>query len=547
MNTCTSPTCNVKTVQQGPWFLLTLDVKIPRDLSMRDHAKFSFDREFAGLSPRGIPLSVKGSSDPAAIGTIPLVQEKPTGWREFPFPHTANVGFLVLTASPRLAFFGIRGCLGTSLCIHPDDLATIVEIPDQRSHPQPTDVSIAKFTPEIVNLLARHTQLLKVVLLGDDTYVRVPTSLRLSRTDWAVFKRHLFTGNSSGTLLDTTITVSASGGSRVRWHRDKQECFKLPGHSLDEVKARWGVGGTKPCGYDGQNLCFESLHVLEGAKLGQLYPNSGTFQGRRVDLPQLDSGYAFSLREALAADIVPANGILHIDPSFERIRLSGDSLQIGDFKGPVHMQGTYVDEPSILCSSHLVPEFLIPARQAVRTYSIPRGITPFRVRTQNAKGPSDGDPSGKYYLLTDLQNLAPRDLKSEREERRARHDRLVQRYGNALPRGYETLTDAQIALYFEIQDLVQAGEIIKVEKHPLMPGSYRARDMLAWIQEEAPHLVMTCPVTGHPYLRRMDGFEDLVDIPGFWHAVESVVGDGAWLRKLITCPKVQVAALISAI
>lgn len=67
MNNCTAPTCTLKTVRQGPWFLLRLQVELPQGLPMRDYAKFGFDREFAGLSPRGVPLSVKASVSPAAM------------------------------------------------------------------------------------------------------------------------------------------------------------------------------------------------------------------------------------------------------------------------------------------------------------------------------------------------------------------------------------------------------------------------------------------------------------------------------------------------
>ncbi len=75
--------------------------------------------------------------------------------------------------------------------------------------------------------------------------------------------------------------------------------------------------------------------------------------------------------------------------------------------------------------------------------------------------------------------------------------------------------------------------------------------IIEWLQKEAPHLVKTCPVTQQIYVRRLDNFGDLANIPGCWHAIESAlrpaVGDGAWLRALVTCPKVQTAALIDAI
>jgi hypothetical protein len=50
------------------------------------------------------------------------------------------------------------------------------------------------------------------------------------------------------------------------------------------------------------------------------------------------------------------------------------------------------------------------------------------------------------------------------------------------------------------------------------------------------------------HVRRLDSFEELADIPGFWAAIESAFnGNRGWLRKLVTCPKVQAAALINAL
>jgi hypothetical protein len=321
----------------------------------------------------------------------------------------------------------------------------------------------------------------------------------------------------------------------------------LPGKSIKEVSAQWGVGGSKPCAYDGKHLYFTSLDVRQGAKLARLHPNGGRLEGRRLEVSRSDDDCSVRLNQALDAGIVPSTGILYVDPTLEDIYLPREELQIDEFKAPVLSRRSYWEEPIILCPEHLIPMHLMPASQAARTYIIPPGIGPFKVRTQQVAAPSDEDPPERYYLVADLRNLAARDLKKEREERRARIKRLVDRYGSALPKGYEKLSDEQIALYFEIQDLVLTGEFIEAEHHPLMPPSYHGQFIEDWLRKQAPQLIKTCPVTGQNYVRKLDGFEDLVDIPGFWDAVESTLGGGTWLRKLITCPKVQAAALISSI
>jgi len=539
MNNCAVPTCTVKTVPLGPVFLLEAPkVEIPRDLSIRDHLPFSFDRKFAGFAPRGKPLSIKGSEGSAAIGIIPVLKEKPEGWLALPYIPAA--GLPVLTAEPRLAFFQIPNISWTwdppCLCIHPDDVAMTVEIIDQESPRKPTDVEVREFTPEMVNLFLRETQEFKVLFLNGGTCVRVPVSLRFNRSDWAVFHRHVFTRSSAGTVLDTTVIGK------------KEDVFTIPGHSMDEVTAMWGVGGTRPCAYDGKHLYFKSLRVIEGTKLGRLHPNAARLEGRHLQVKSSYRDYSFDLSEALDGGIIPSSGILHVDPVIKTIYLSSGELAISSFKGPVVLpDGRHVEQPTLLCPHYLVPQYLVSARQAARTYAVPGNVTRYRVRTQEAATASDGDPVGNYYLLADLQNLSARDLKRERAERSARYQRLVDRYGAVLPAGYEKLTDEQIALYFEIQGLVCEGEIILAESHPLLPVGYHASRLLDWIQKAAPHLVMTCPVTRQVYLRRMDGFDELVDIPGFMQAVQTVFGGGPWLLKLILCPKVQAAALISAI
>jgi hypothetical protein len=359
----------------------------------------------------------------------------------------------------------------------------------------------------------------------------------------------LFTENSSGTLLDTTNI--ADDPQRSTWQRfsvaEEPSGFKLPGKSIEEVSAQWGVGGSKPCAYDGKHLYFTSLDVRQGAKLARLHPNGGRLEGRRLEASRSDDDCSVRLNQALDAGIIPSTGILYVDPTLEDIYLPREELQIDEFKAPVLSRRSYWEKPIILCPEHLLPTYLMPSAQAVRTYVIPSGIQPFRVRTQRAAAPSNEDPPGSYYLVADLRNLVARDLNKERAERRARNKSLVDRYGGALPKGYEKLSEEQIALYFEIQDLVQTGELIQAEHHPLMPPSYHGRFIVDWLRKQAPQLIKTCPVTRQNFVRRLDGFEDLVDIPGFWHAVETTLGGGTWLRKLITCPKVQASALISAI
>jgi hypothetical protein len=538
-------------------FLLTLKVEIPGGLPKRDYAEFRFNRQFAGLSPHGIPLSVKDTTGPAAIGAIPLLPEKPMGWHELPIFATA--GLPVLNPNPRLAFSGIQSA-ELKLCVHADDLAAIVETFSDELNPQPaTDVVIHKLTPVLLNMLVRHAQHLKLVLIGGSTYVRIPTSppfrgmrlVRLSRADWAVLNRHVFSGNNSATLSQTTSILSSNGpGSRLPGGAEM--CFKLPGDTLQEVRARWGVGNTMPCGFDGANLYFTILHVLQGANLGRLYPNAKRLEGCRIQVPTRDrlhstyyssnySNYMFPLSEALDAGLVPANSILEVDASISTIWIPSDRLQVGQLRRPIAFQRRPWEESTLLCPQPLMPTFLLPAGQAVRKYAIPGNITPFNVV---------GSP-GKYYLLADLQNLAPRNYKREREERVARQRRLVDRYGAALPQGYERLTDDEIALYFDIQDLQKQGEVISVGNHPLMPGGHFNPPIIDWLRKEAPHLIKTCPVSKQSYVYRLDSFEALSDMPGFWEAVESafksIGGKKEWLRKLVTCPKVQAAALISAL
>jgi hypothetical protein len=561
MNNCSSPTCTVNTVQIGPWFLLNLDVTIPRGLAIKNHAEFSFQRPFAGLSGGGKPLSCKATTGPAAIGPVPLRPEKPRGWIALPrFGFDAKAGLLAVTDKPRIAFFGIANvgwhddC--TCLCIHPNDLAPIVEIPSERTEPRRTDVTIDKLTPDVANLLVRHSKELKVVILGqrnthegvtasllasiqDDRnpWVRVPASLRLSSAEWGVLKRYLFTGHSYGTVSETT-TIG-----------EDDECFRLPGHSVDEVKAKWGVDCGTPSFYDGENLLFKSLDVLQEGKLGRLFPNAVNLRSRRLQSVERrwlnESGY--DLCQAYAAGILPAEGVLQVTADLTRIYLPEKDLRIEQFKQPVVVPTNVREDSAVVCPPDLIPKFLVPARRAVRDRVIPRTVTSYCVRTQKVTGPSDADPPGTFYLISDLCNLPSRNLKQERAERLAREKRLRERYGTALPHNYETLTDEQIECSFTVQALIETGEIIEAERHPLLPTSYRVMGIVRWLQKEAPHLVVVCPVTNKVYVRQVGSMEDLADIPGFWQAVESALGEGPWLRKLIISPKVQTAALISAI
>ena len=400
---CTTPNCTVTTSPIGTWFLLApLGVEIPRYLPRRGHIKFSFDRRFAGLCRSGTPLSVEGSAGPAAIGAIPLVPEKPKGW--LTLPHLADAGLLVLTASPRLVFVGIRkagyyeAC--TSLCIHPEDLASIVEIPDQESQPSCTDVKVESLTAAHVNLLIQHSPQIKIALLGKYTYLRISASLQLPTTVWTAINRHVFTGKCSGTVLDTTEITNYD------FFR-----LQLPGHSIDEVEASWGACGSRPSSYDGTHLAFTSLEVVDGAKLSRLYPKARGLKGRRLEVLQFyprdaSPHYGMDLAEAEAAQVIPKSGVLHVDESLSTIYAITEELHVEDFKQPVEAPRVWRQDPAIVCPHHLIEKFLMPARQAVRIYAVPRTLRPFRVRTRSVTHPSDGDPPGNYYLLSDLRKLA---------------------------------------------------------------------------------------------------------------------------------------------
>ena len=540
MNSYTAPTCTVKTIRQGPWFLLSVDLKVARELRVKEYTRFSFDRTFAGLSCRGIPLSMKESSTPAAIGPIPILPEKPKGW--VPIPGFPSAGLLVRNANPRLAFFGMREAYWawdcTSLCIHAQDLAVAPEIVKDQCDPQSTDFEVEQFTPDIVNLLAQHDQELKLVLVRRGTFVRVPASLRLNCREWVALGRHVPSGNSTATLAETIII------------EERDNCFKLPGRTIDEILKKWGVDATKPMAYDGKSLYFESIRVVQGAKLSPLFAGAALLEGRCLNVPQLEPHggrvYEVSLELAFDERIVPPDANLQVDPELKAIYLHGNGLAIGAMQRPIVASIETYGTPVILCPKHLVSRFLVPATRAARTYAIPANIRPLPVLTCEDDTLWGEDRPRTWYLRADIQNLPRRDLKREREERQARHKRLVDLYGSKLPPGYTKLTDEQIAAYFQVQDLVQAGELVEPAQHPLMPR-YSTHIIVDWIQKQAPHLITQCPVSQKIYLRQMNRFEDLVEIPGFWQAVESVVGEGTWLRRLITCPSVQAAALVSAI
>jgi hypothetical protein len=166
------------------------------------------------------------------------------------------------------------------------------------------------------------------------------------------------------------------------------------------------------------------VHVLKGAKLGQLHSNAQRLEGRQIKVPteagSYSSDYSFPLSETLDAGIVPANGVLEVDGSIKTIWIPRGRLQVGNLRRPILLRRNSWEEPILFCPQHLMSQFVVAVRKAVRAYAIPGYITPFRIR-------SDADAPGKYYLLSDLKNLAPRDIKREREERDARHKRLVDR------------------------------------------------------------------------------------------------------------------------
>lgn len=523
---------------------------MPQDLKPQQFEAFDYNLDFAGRSARGIHLSVKGSPGPARIGPYPIVEEAPPGWLTF-YPHP--FGLILCTDQPRLAFVGMRHDIWTCydhIAIHPDDLPAVINL--QRSHRKvdPSELPVEQVSVELIRVLARHAHQLRLIIAASEAYVRVPSSVQLRQDEWNILSRHIFTGKGFG---PSDQTVPCSGLT--------YGLIGLPGTSLGEVANRWGIAEETPCAYEDKTLFFKSIHVVDAAKLGVLYPQAKPLAGRRlvVHSSELnrtewtqeadDPGGAqqlqrFPLLQAHNAGVIPKTGDLVVDRCLEHILLPAGSFDPANLNCPLES----VDSGYLLCPQLLINSHLLSCAKAARTYTLPKDLRKYRVCSfgTNKSGPTS--LTGRYYLSLDLAGLPFRDMRRERRERKARHDRLLAQYGHELPVDYAKYTDQELEIHFRIKEAVARGELVSIINHPLLPEyEYDRERFLGWLSQNSSDFVVTCPVTEQHYLRAGVTVDDLAALPAIWTAVAQVVDEANWLRRLVLSPRFRAAAVADAI
>lgn len=551
----TVPHCKTIITPVGPWFhLAPLDVEIPKNLKPERFVRFDYGLTFAGRSARGICLSVKKSASQPRIGPYPIFAQAPPDWVVFQAPIP---GLLLRSDKPRLAFIGIKvEASGWQQCyeqiaVQRDDLAEIVEVaqPPDRA-PLSTEIPVEQLSPEIARLLVQYASQLRVVFINGGPHIHFPTNFRLRQDQWKLLSRHIFTGKSIG-CVEETVPLSMRS----------DDLIKLPGTSLGAVIDRWGIGESKPLAYDGSNHLFRSIHVTNAAKLSGHYPqakllsgrvlqaagNSGSLRSRLgLEPPAVSGWWSFPLLEAAEAGIIPPEGDLTVDSKLKYLFLP--KVNITSLQRPLKFTCGHYEPLSLLCPQTLIVTYLLNSAKAVRAYRIPGEVEKYEVQTLDPTTKKLLNLPGMYYQLSDLASLPRRDLRQERADRKARHERLIARYGPDLPADYQRYTDEDLENYYTIKELVARGEIVPTVNHPLLPEiNYRQDGFLEWIKEVQPDLVLRCPISGRHYLRPISGMEALADLPGFWPTVERILGQSSWVRSLILNPSVQAAALAHAI
>ena len=562
----TVPTCKPTITRIGPWFRLApIKLEIPKELKLAKFARFDYCLDFAGFSPRGIPLSVKGSAGPAKVGPYPILDKTPPDWVEFPTPTS---GILLRTHQPRLAIIRLvdtglwreEGC--DAIAIPRDELSEIIEVPKSlHRRPNATEIQIEELSPAVATLLAQHAKQLKVVFIKGRPHIFIPAGFRFRQDQWELLSRYLISGRGIGCLEET-----------VRKATQSDRLIKIPGTSVAEVMSRYGIGERRPTACDGTNLLFDLVCVNNASKLSRLYPQVKQLEGRTLRLPSktVHSSMAsrptrtdddedecnsspgglttFPLQQSVEAGVIPPDGDLIVDTALEHVFLPTGQIRIADLKCPLGIEQEYPWDPAVLLCPHpLIGTYLLSVAQAARTYRVPFNLKRYLVRTVEPGSQKETDLAGAFYLLSDLTTLPRRDLRLERAERKARHQRLVTRYGSDLPSDYEKHTDEELSFYFQLKEWVARGEVVPAADHPLLPSTYRQRSFVAWLRKAKPDLVVTCPITRKDYVRLLAGMEELAALPGFWKAVEETLGEVTWLRQLMLNQAVRAAALADAI
>ena len=491
------------------------------------YVPFDENLEYAGLSHRGIMLSKPKSQGPASVDGYLIKKEPPKGWFEL---YSNDILYPINTQKPELLL--TKASWGSfDIWMNPANLYQRTKYSEDAAKEFKSYTLLdVKLTTAIIQLHARLQDTL-FVIDSNCLKLAVPAKAVLNATDWLTLNRYVFTGASTATFKDTVEINDGFG-------------FVIPVRTVSEAESRFGIIGT-PNGKENKGLVFREITIQDATKASAYKPVLQHLQGKTL---QLDNATGYHEKTANLQDLLKTPEILSkrivITENFTRVLIKEDLEQnTKTLKAPVIAKTNCYETECIVCPESLVSEYLVATRSGARQMKIPSSAKRrFLFHTFKL----DKKTGGTWLLKTEIEGSKPRDLKEEATERENRKLRLEQQYGE-LPDNWRELSDEDIQSYFSLKAQVTRGELVAIDKHPLVPENH-GQDFENWLNEpavikQAGKCVFECPISKTTYIRNFTTFDEIAALPRFWEFVVEMFDENEWLQKMVGCKTVQALAL----
>ena len=475
----------------------------------------------------GTPLSIPNSKGPAQISGYPLVNQadpKYANWIEVELGRKYPVFINTPDPEIKLAYTGgtkrIVLLLNSNVLIpryrYSNGVAGTNEIPEIERNTVVTETPLTDWS-NIPNSTLAHSW--GGYLLG------IPKEVKFNRVAWAKFSRHLFTNEETGTYEDTVKYEHAA----VFWFpveslTELQDVYGITGKPLTYLPARlfgknllgqaMAGGHIKAPGY----LGFSEIKVNDPEKAGLVYPILKAFGKKTFSYTTDWQPRVFSeslLQNPHLHELIPH---LHITGDFNEVKLDTRIYSI-DINKATSLLKSKADH--FHCSFDLANKFLVPVAKARNTYMI-EGLTKYTIT---------GLSTGKWLLKSDLKAELKRNIKKEHLEQKQRLKQLTSKFGT-LPKGISRLTDAQIALYYDIVKKREAGEVVPINEVTYLPNvTDDCHFFIRWLESSGHAYV--CPWTKAIFISKFNSFDDIVKLPGFVDIMQHIFKNHALLNALM--------------
>ena len=515
----------------GKCYVVKLEVKIPHPLDARQHARFDYQKAFAGLTVRGIPLSHKTSKQTgqAKIGDVPWLEQAPEGWIKV----GRNVRTIFTTnPKPNFCFVGTISSVweGPEIALDPKDkVENWTTGGSFNTYDEKSEVLLG-LDKAALTWLADNPGKAQFSWFNAGAHLKMVPLAELTPDEWALFKRYIPTERQTAPL-NKTVRLEAGPGLPVR------------SKTIAEAEAAYGIHVLELNSFWQDHLLVSSLEVRDLALFEPHFPLLVPFAGRNMRFGATTySQMQLPIEQSKAIlDALP-NGSVLLSDRKDRLFFERGSVVFDRLPAPIRVESTQGGAQIFCTAEHIHKGLVVSARDAKLKRQIPDTLPSAEALTGRHE-----QCDGNWFLLDEIMQFPERSLKTERVLREERKKRLLAELGK-LPEDWNRFTDEELKAHFSILGRQAAGELHLSENHPVCQALdwHGRQNILEWLKKSTDYVVSD-PIGQRNYIRHFDGLEEFADHDQFKDLLNAVFGNTCLLQQLILSPRVQAAVGASRI